>query len=89
MIAYVLGVLILFGILGGMAMLPDQVAMQYVKGQLANFVSRETAVAAHAVMGFGFTALFWRWPRELVWLAAAVLSVVLTYFVLYLNVVMV
>ena len=85
-IAYVLLLLTLFGALAGMALLPDQVAMQYTQDGPARFADKDLVVASHLVMGCGFTGVFWKWPREPVWLVGAALSVFLAYFVLYINV---
>lgn len=85
-IAYTLLLLTLFAAAAGMALLPDQVTMQYTESGPVPYMAKEPAVIAHLAMGCGFTALFWKWPRELVWLVGAGLAVLVSYFVLFLNV---
>ena len=78
-IAYTLLLLTLFAAAAGMA-------LQYTESGPVPYMAKEPAVIAHLAMGCGFTALFWKWPRELVWLVGAGLAVLVSYFVLFLNV---
>ncbi len=84
LIVYVLAVL---GGLGGLVawgLLPETVS---VNPEAANTVARpkEGMVLLHVGLIAVFTALFWRRPRELVYLAGAVFGVVMLYLMLYAN----
>lgn len=84
MILYVLAVLGVLGSLVGLVLLPETVS---VNPDAANAVprSRELMVGLHFAIIALFTALFWRWPREILYLAGAVFGVVMLYFMLYTN----
>ncbi len=84
-IFYGLAVCTLFLALASWALLPDQVGMQFSHGKLMNFVDKNTAILAHMVLGLGFGGLFWRRPRELVYLIASVLGILLALGVLVSN----
>ena len=83
-IVYVLAVLGMLGAAVGWALLPDTVS---VNPESANTVARprEMMVGLHAGIIALFTALFWKRPRELVYLCAALFGVVMLYLMLYSN----
>ena len=73
-ILYAAGILTLFGLAGGAAMLPEQVALQ--------------AVGATGALTVFFGLLFALRPRELVYFVALWLAVFLVYSLLMINVVL-
>ena len=83
-IVYVLAVLGVLGSAVGWGLLPDMVS---VNPAAANTVARprEVMVGLHFGIIALFTGLFWKWPRELLYLAGAVFGVVMLYFMLYSN----
>lgn len=81
-IAYTLLLLALFFALAGWATLPEMVTLQL--GQEAN-IAKNTALLIHLGIGAGFTGLFWWRPREIVYVVAAGLGVLLSAGVLALN----
>ncbi len=84
-ILYVLMVAALFFALAGWALLPEQVALRYNNGMLTNYVSKNTALLAHLGISVGFALMFWKWPREIVYLVGSVLGVILSAAVLVTN----
>ena len=83
-IIYLLAVLGTLGALMGLALLPEMVS---VNPEAANTVARprELMVGLHFGIIALFTVLFWKWPREILYLAGAVFGVVMLYFMLYAN----
>lgn len=83
-LVYFLGVLGVLGSLVGLFMLPEMVS---VNPDAANAVARprEMMVGLHFGIIAVFTALFWRRPREILYLAGAVFGVVMLFFMLYTN----
>lgn len=81
-IVYAVLVLALLGTLAGWALLPQQVLLF---PQAGGMVARNTALGAHFGICALFAALFWRWPRELTYLAGAVLGLLLMVNVLAQN----
>ena len=83
-IVYALAVLGLMGSLVGFALLPETVS---VNPNAADVVARprEVMVGMHLGIIALFTALFWKWPRELWYLVGALFGVVMLYFMLYAN----
>lgn len=78
--------LTLFGVAGGAAMLPGQVALQAVQeGQTAVLVDKTTAVGATGAIAVFFGLLFAMRPRELVYFIALWLGVFLVYSLLIIN----
>ena len=85
-ILYAAGVLTLFGVAGGIAMLPDQVALRAVQeGQTAALVDKNTAVGAAGAIVLLFGVLFALRPRELVYFIALWLGIFLVYSLLIIN----
>jgi len=84
-ITYVLLLLALFGALAGWALLPDLVALRISDGVKQGFVAKPTALLAHLGISGGFSLLFWLRPREIVFLVAALLGILLTYGSLLIN----
>jgi hypothetical protein len=84
-IFYCIAVLSLFLALASWALLPQQVGMRYSGGVLSGFVDKNTAILAHLALSLGFGALFWKWPRELVYLVASILGICVTVGVLIAN----
>lgn len=68
--------------LAGWALLPGVVSLQ--AGQAPN-VAKNTALLAHLGLTWGFTALFWFRPREIVYFLAACLGVFLSAGALVIN----
>ena len=88
-ILYAAGILTLFGLAGGAAMLPEQVALQAVQeGQTAALVDKEMALGATGPLTVFFGLLFALRPRELVYFVALWLAVFLVYSLLMINVVL-
>ncbi len=88
-ILYAAGILTLFGLAGGAAMLPEQVALQAVQeGQTAALVDKEMALGATGGLTVFFGLLFALRPRELVYFVALCLAVFLVYSLLMINVVL-
>ena len=83
-LVYFLGVLGILGSLVGISMLPEVVS---VNPEAVNAVTRprELMVGLHFGIIALFTVLFWKWPREILYLAGAVFGVVMLYFMLYAN----
>ena len=83
-IFYLLAVLGILGSLVGLALLPETVS---INPQSAATIARprEVMVGLHFGMIALFSALFWKWPRELLYLAGALFGVVMLYFMLYNN----
>lgn len=81
-LTYALG--LLGGCLGlaGWALLPDVVALQ---AEHVPNVAKNTALLAHLGLTWGFTALFWFRPREIVYFLAACLGVFLSAGALIIN----
>lgn len=87
-ILYAAGVFTLFGVAGGVTMLPDQVALQAVQeGQQAALVDKYTALGAAGGITLLFAALFALRPRELVYFIALWLGIFLVYSLLIINLV--
>ena len=84
MIVYVLALLGILGGLVGLVLLPETVSINpNVPDVIAR--PREVMVGLHFGIIALFTALFWKWPREIAYLAGAVFGVVMLYFMLYAN----
>ena len=75
--------LALLGTLTGWGMLPQRVLLFPSAGSL---VSKNTALLAHLGICGLFTALFWKWPRELTYFLGAVLGLLLMFNVVAQNV---
>lgn len=84
-ILYVLAVISLFMALSGWALLPEQVGMRYSKGVVSNYVEKNTAILAHLALSLGFAGMFWKWPREIVYLVGSILGILLSIGVLISN----
>lgn len=84
-IVYVIAVASLFLALASWALLPGQVGMRYSGGALSGFVEKNTVILAHLAISLGFGALFWKWPREIVYLIASALGILLSLGVLVSN----
>ena len=84
MLIYFLAILGILGSLVGLSMLPETVS---VNPDAANAVARprELMVGLHFGIIALFTILFWRRPRELLYLAGAVFGVIMLFFMLYAN----
>ena len=84
LVIYVLAVLGILGCLVGVALLPGTVS---INPNAADVIARPKAVmiGMHFAIIALFTALFWKWPRELFYLAGALFGVVMLYFMLYAN----
>ena len=83
-IVYLCAVLGILGSLVGLTLLPEMVC---VNPEAANTVARprELMVGLHFGIIAVFTVLFWKWPRELLYLAGALFGIVMLYFMLYAN----
>ena len=82
MLLYCMVLLMLFGTLAGLALLPDQVVLLPTLGDM---VEKNVAVAQHFGICALFAALFWKWPRELSYFLGEVLGLLLMVNVLYQN----
>ncbi|MGI5962977.1 MAG: hypothetical protein ACOX7N_04575 [Lawsonibacter sp.] len=83
-IVYGIGVLALLGTLAGWALLPEQVRMT-ANPEEAVYRAKESMLAVHLGMTALFTGLFWRWPRELIYLVGAMVSLLLIFGLLSAN----
>lgn len=83
-LVYFLAILGILGSLVGLSLLPETVS---VNPDAANAVARprELMVGLHFGIIALFTILFWRRPRELLYLAGAVFGVIMLFFMLYTN----
>ena len=88
MIVYFVVLLALLGSLIGWKLLPDQVSVQ-VASSGVDVVRRPKNVMllVHLGMTGAFCALFWRWPREWVYLAGSLIGLLFTFALLYNNLV--
>ena len=84
-ILYVLAVSALFFALAGWALLPDRVALRYSNGELTNYVDKNSALLVHLAISLGLGGMFWKWPREIVYLIGSALGVALSLSVLLTN----
>lgn len=84
MVVYVL--LILAGVLAlvGWVLLPDVVSMA-PELEDAAFHPKERLLALYFAMTALFSGLLWKWPRELAYLTAAILSILMPLGLLYAN----
>lgn len=87
-ILYAAGILTLFGVAGGVDMLPAQVAIRAVQeGQQVQLVDKYTALGAAGGITLLFAVLFALRPRELIYFIALWLGVFLVYSLLLINLV--
>lgn len=88
-IAYTVILLALLGALAGWALLPDMVSMQGDPDATVQFVMRpkNTMILIHLGMTGFFTALFYKWPRELAYVFGMVMGLCFTYGLLIINLV--
>lgn len=84
-IVYVLALTGLFLCLAEWAMLPEQVGMVYSNGELTNFAAKKLVVSAHLAIILGFDGMFWKWPREIVYLIGSALGILVALGVLVTN----
>lgn len=86
MIVYTVMLLALLGTVVGWGLLPDQVTMQEIQeGAEPYFLPKNTMLLTHLGMAALFSALFWRWPRELAYLFGAAVSLLLVFGLLAIN----
>ena len=84
MIVYTSLALALVGAAVGCVLLPELVTMAPWLED-AVFRPREQMILLNLAMSLGFTGLFWKWPREIAYLFGAVVGLILTFALLYLN----
>lgn len=83
-IVYVLIALGVLGSLVGLSLLPEQVSINPASpNTLAR--PRSVMVGLHFGIIALFSGLFWKWPRELVYLVGAIFGVIMLLFMLYNN----
>ncbi len=85
-IVYLIVLLALLGSLIGWKLLPEQVSVQ-VAGSGVDVIRRPKNVMllVHLGMTGGFSALFWRWPREIAYFVGAIVSLLLVFNLLAAN----
>lgn len=88
-IAYAVILLALLGALAGWALLPDMVTMQGNPDVATDIVmrSKNTMILVHLAMTGFFTALFYKWPRELAYVFGMGMGLFFTYALLVINLV--
>lgn len=84
MIVYTIVALVLMGAAVGWGLLPDMVSMA-PEVEDPYFLPKERLLLLHFGMAAGFSGLFWKWPREIAYLFGAVVGLLLTFALLYLN----
>ena len=86
MLLYGILLLAFVGLVCGWKLLPDPVQMTTAQGADRVLLDKNTALGAHFFISAGFGVVFWFRPREIVYFVAALLGLLLTYGVLYINV---
>ncbi len=89
-IAYGVILLALLGALAGWALLPDMVTMQgsaQIPAEDVLMRPKNTMILIHLGMTGFFTALFYKWPRELAYVFGMAMGLFFTYALLIINLV--
>ena len=87
LITYLLVVLGLLGALVGWGLLPDMVTIRPPTAANYHYVPKGQGLLLNLAMTEIFAALFWRWPREWVYLAGSLIGLLFTFALLYNNLV--
>ena len=87
LITYLLVVLGLLGALVGWGLLPDMVTIRPPTAANHHYVPKGQSLLLNLAMTEIFAALFWRWPREWVYLAGSLIGLLFTFALLYNNLV--
>ena len=87
LITYLLVVLGLLGALVGWGLLPDMVTIRPPTAANHHYVPKGQGLLLNLAMTEIFAALFWRWPREWVYLAGSLIGLLFTFALLYNNLV--
>ena len=87
LITYLLVVLGLLGALVGWGLLPDMVTIRPPAAANHHYVPKGQGLLLNLAMTEIFAALFWRWPREWVYLAGSLIGLLFTFALLYNNLV--
>ena len=80
-------VLGLLGALVGWGLLPDMVTIRPPTAANHHYVPKGQGLLLNLAMTEIFAALFWRWPREWVYLAGSLIGLLFTFALLYNNLV--
>ena len=83
LITYLLVVLGLLGALVGWGLLPDMVTIRPPTAANHHYVPKGQGLLLNLAMTEIFAALFWRWPREWVYLAGSLIGLLFTFALLY------
>ena len=87
LITYLLVVLGLLGALVGWGLLPDMVTIRPPSAAIHHYFPKGQGLLLNLAMTEIFAALFWRWPREWVYLAGSLIGLLFTFALLYNNLV--
>ena len=87
LITYLLVVLGLLGALVGWGLLPDMVTIRPPTAANHHYVPKGQGLLLNLAMTEIFAALFWRWPREWVYVAGSLIGLLFTFALLYNNLV--
>ena len=87
LITYLLVVLGLLGARVGWGLLPDMVTIRPPTAANHHYVPKAQGLLLNLAMTEIFAALFWRWPREWVYLAGSLIGLLFTFALLYNNLV--
>lgn len=87
LITYLLVVLGLLGALVGWGLLPDMVTIRPPTAANHHYVPKGQGLLLNLAMTEIFAALFWRWPREWLYLAGSLIGLLFTFALLYNNLV--
>ena len=87
LITDLLVVLVLLGALVGWGLLPDMVTIRPPTAANHHYVPKGQGLLLNLAMTEIFAALFWRWPREWVYLAGSLIGLLFTFALLYNNLV--
>ena len=87
LITYLLVVLGLLGALVGWGLLPYMVTIRPPTAANHHYVPKGQGLLLNLAMTGIFAALFWRWPREWVYLAGSLIGLLFTFALLYNNLV--
>ena len=87
LITYLLVVLGLLGALVGWGLLPDMVTISPPTAANHHYVPKGQGLLLNLAMTEIFAALFWRGPREWVYLAGSLIGLLFTFALLYNNLV--
>ena len=77
-IAYAIMLLAGFGALAGWGMLPEEVLLFSGENADGSMIDRNSALLAHLGITAFFTGMMWKFPRELTYIIAAILGLLLT-----------